>query len=390
MPAEPTNLTIVLILTVGFSLAAIFGYFTHYLKLSPIVGYLIAGYIIGPYSPGYVADNQLAEQLAENGVILMMFGVGMHFKWQDLVHVKNIAIPGAIIQTLISTIIATIILLALGWRLEEGIVLGLAVGVASTVVLVRVLGDNGLLNTPQGHICVGWLIVEDIITVAALLLLPSFADGSELSVQHLTLSIAIAAAKFLLLVAILFTVGSKFVAYALSKVINSRSHELFIVTILALTFVMATGSALIFGTSIALGAFIAGMIIGQTDVKRLVSASSLPLKDAFVVLFFISVGMIFDPMAIVTNFLPFICLMAVILLVKPLMAFAITVIFRYPFRTALTVALALAQIGEFSFILAEVALKYKLLPDSGYDIIVACALVSISLNPLFFRLLGKS
>ena len=389
MPTEYLNLKIVLILTVGFSLAAILGYFTQRLKLSPILGYLLAGYLIGPYFPGFVADIKVAEQLAEIGVILMMFGVGLHFKWRDLMDVKNIAIPGAIGQTIIAAIAGALIIYMQGWSIEAGIIFGLAIGVASTVVLVRVLTDHHLLNTTQGHICVGWLIVEDIITVLVLLLVPSLAVGHEYTVQAIALSILYALLKFLMLAVLMFTVGRACVSYALSKIVHTRSHELFTLTVLALTFIIATGSAIIFGTSIALGAFIAGMVIGQTNVRKQVSKNTMPLKDAFVVIFFLSVGMIFNPYAIASHFFLFISILAVILLLKPLTAFLITYASKYPFKTALTVSLALAQIGEFSFILAEEAMKYKIFPDEGYDILVACALVSISINPLLFRFLPQ-
>lgn len=382
------NLKVVLILTFGFASASILGYLTQKARLSPILGYLLAGYIIGPYSPGYVADLMMSEQLAEIGVILMMFGVGLHFKWQDLVSVKSIAIPGAVIQTIVATIAGALFVNALGWGWGTGIVIGMAVGVASTVVLVRVLADNGVLNTPQGHIAVGWLIVEDILTVIVLLLLPTLAltlNGTQFSLFSLSTSLIIALSKFIFLAAFMFTLGHKFVTFALVKIARTRSHELFTVTILALTFVIAVASALVFGTSIALGAFIAGMVIGQTEVRHQAAANALPLKDAFVVIFFLSVGMLFNPFAIRDNFALFSGVLAIILLVKPLAAYFIVIALRYPIKTALTIAIALAQIGEFSFILAEEAMKLKILPDEGYDVIVACALVSISLNPLLFR-----
>lgn len=387
MTMESYNLKIVLILTVGFALASVLGYFTQRIKLSPLLGYLLAGYVIGPYSPGFVADSQLAEQLAEIGVILMMFGVGMHFKWQDLINVKGIAIPGAIIQTTVSAVIGAALVYFLGWSIESGIIIGLSIGVASTVVLVRVLTDNNILHTPQGHIAVGWLIVEDILTVLVLLMLPVLAvvkSGAEIPMQDLTFKVMTILFKFIFLVGLMFTLGRRFVKYVLFHVARTRSHELFTLTMLALIFVIATGSALIFGTSIALGAFIAGMVIGQTDVKHQASANALPLKDVFVVLFFLSVGMIFNPQAIHDNFQLFIGILAIILLVKPLTAFLIVKVLGYSTHTGITVSIALAQIGEFSFILAEEAMRLKLLPDDGYDLIVACAIVSISLNPLLF------
>jgi CPA2 family monovalent cation:H+ antiporter-2 len=384
------NLKIVFILTVGFTFASILGYLTFKAKLSPLLGYLFAGYLIGPFSPGFVADIKLAEQLAEIGVILMMFGVGLHFKWQDLVKVKNIAIPGAFIQTLVAGISGAYLIYALGWGLEVGIIFGLAIGVASTVVLIRVLTDNKLTKTEEGHIAIGWLIVEDIITIAILLLIPSLSrssTGHTISFPDLSLSLGYAFCKFILLIGFMFTVGRKAIHIILEKILKTKSHELFTLVTLTLTFLVASGSALLFGTSIALGAFIAGMVIGQSDVKHQVSHNALPLKDTFVVIFFLSAGMLFNPAAIVEQFPLFIGTLGIILIVKPLTAFLLTIGLKYPWRTALVIATALAQIGEFSFILAEEALKYKILPDAAFDIIVACSLISISINPLLFKLL---
>jgi len=386
---EPINLKIVFILAIGFAFASILGYLTYRAKLSPLLGYLIGGYLIGPFSPGYVADLNLAEQLAEIGVILMMFGVGLHFKWQDLLKVKGIAIPGAIFQIIIATAVCAWLTIAIGWSPITGVLFGLCISVASTVVLMRVLADNKLLETERGHIAVGWLIVEDVITVGILLFLPllsSFSKGEELSYTTAFLNMGLIIGKFILLVGFMFTVGKWIVRFWITKVLGTESHELFTLTILALTFVIAAASSVIFGTSIALGAFIAGMVIGQTDIRHQVSINAEPLKDAFVVIFFLSVGMLFNPDIIYTHFLVFVVVLGVIMLVKPLTAFLITIVLRYPLKTALTIAVAMAQIGEFSFILAEEALKYKLIPDDAYDLVVACSIVSIAVNPLFFRL----
>lgn len=381
------NVQIVIILAVGLALASIFGYLTYRAKLSPILGYLIAGYLIGPYSPGFVADTHIAEQLAEIGVILMMFGVGLHLKWEELVNVKNIAIPGAIIQTFLTTIAGAWLTHHYGWSIETGIVIGLSIGVASTVVMIRILSDSNLVNTTQGHIAIGWLIVEDILTVIALLLLPALASsvhGDTVSIKEVSIAIATALAKCVLLVTIMLFGGFKVVSYIFLRVARTRSQELFTLTVLSLIFVIATSSALIFGTSIALGAFIAGLVIGQTEVRHQASANALPLKDTFAVIFFLSVGMLFNPIAIVSNFALFIGIMAIILILKPLIAYVTVILLRHTSQTALMVAFALAQIGEFSFILSEEALKLKILPDDGFDVIVACALISIALNPLLF------
>lgn len=389
---ELYNVQIVTILAVGFALASIFGYFTQKFNLSPILGFLIAGYIIGPYSPGFVADTHIAEQLAEVGVILMMFGVGLHLKWQELMSVKNIAIPGAIIQTAVATIAGTLLIYSYGWTIEAGIVIGLSIGVASTVVMIRILSDNKLVNTSQGHLAIGWLIVEDILTVIALLLLPALAasvEGDTVSIPNLVWQVSVALAKCVFLVAIMFFGGFRVVSYIFKNVARTKSQELFTLTILALIFVIATGSAFIFGTSIALGAFIAGMVIGQTEVRHQAFANALPLKDAFAVIFFLSVGMLFNPIEIFSNLYLFIGLMLIILLIKPLIAYLTVIFLGKSVQTALIVAFALAQIGEFSFILSEEALKLKILPDNGFDIIVACALVSIAINPILFKLCLK-
>lgn len=388
MTTEFLNLKIVVLLAVGLSLAALLGYFSYRIKMSPILGYLLAGYLIGPYSPGFVGDRVVAEQLAEIGVILMMFGVGMHLKREELLNVKNIAIPGAIGQTFFAATAGTALVYMVGWPLESGVILGLAIGVASTVVLVRVLTDNQLLHTPEGHIAVGWLIVEDLITVVVLVLVPTLDyifKGGGIDFASIGLSLLVVLSKFILLTILMFTFVRKIVVYILSKVDNINSHELFTLTILALTLLLAAGSSLIFGTSIALGAFLAGMVIGQTTLRRQIATNTMPLKDTFVVIFFLSIGMLFNPSVIVERFPLFLGILAIILILKPFVAFLITVLLKYPFKTAITVALALAQIGEFSFILSEEANKYDLLPDDGYDLIVACALVSIPLNPLLFK-----
>lgn len=387
---EHDSLAIVLILTVGLGLASCLAYFARLLKLPSILGYLLAGFIIGPYSPGFVADHNISEQLAELGVVLMLFGVGLHFKLQDLINVKSIAIPGAAIQTLCATAVTACIVYYLGGKIETGVILGLSIGVASTVVLVRVLTDNHLLNTKEGHIAVGWLVVEDIFTVIILILLPTiatFSAGIDLSIGPVLWVIAFVIIKILVLSFFMFTWGHKIVNYVLIKVARFRSQEMFSLTLLALMFIIAVGSTYLFGTSIALGAFIAGMVIGKTSVRHQAAANSLPLKDIFAVVFFLSVGMLFNPMAIGENFPLFLGIVFVILIIKPFSAFLITVILGYSIKVALTVAIALAQIGEFSFILAEEALHLKLIPDEGFDILVAAALLTISLNPLLFQTL---
>lgn len=389
---DALNLKIVLILAVGFALASLFGYFSLKLKLSSILGYLLAGYVIGPFSPGFTADIEVAEQLAEIGVVLMMFSVGLHFHWKDLLNVRNIAIPGALGQTCVATLVGALLIRAMGWSWEAGIVFGLAIGVASTVVLVRVLTDHHLLHTPNGHISVGWLIVEDIITVFALLLLPvmeSSIKGETLSFSIIFFDVALVVFKFLALILIMFTAGSKIVEYVLRKILSIHSEELFTITVLGLTFVIATGSTLLFGTSIALGAFVAGLVIGQTGARHLITKTTTPLRDVFVVIFFLSVGMLFNPSGIFNQFWFFLAVLGIVLVIKPLAAFLIVRVLKKPYSTAFIVAFALAQIGEFSFILAEEASRMDILPDAAYDVIIACAMVSISINPLFFRAFSK-
>jgi len=387
------NINLILIFTFGFAFASVLGYLANRLKLPAILGFLIAGYLIGPFSPGFVADMQIAEQLAEIGVVLMLFGVGLHFRLSDLMNVKNIAVPGAVIQTLVATIAGALLFYSAGWTIQSGVIMGLAVGVASTVVLVRVLTDYRLLETKQGHIAVGWLVVEDLLTVLILILLPilgTFYKEGSISWADATWSIAIMLAKFLFLVVFMFTIGQKIVEYILTAVARVRSHELFTLTVLALVFVIAASSALVFGTSMALGAFIAGMVIGKTEVRHQAASNALPLKDTFAIIFFLTVGMLFNPAVAFESPGLFFGTLAIILLLKPLSALLIVLGFGYNAVVAITVAVALAQIGEFSFILAEQAMNYELLPDKGFDILVSCAIISISLNPILFRIFNES
>ncbi len=382
------NLQIVAILTVGFALASLLGYLAQRAKLPTIFGYLLAGYLIGPFSPGYVANLEISEQLAEVGVILMLFGVGLHFKLQDLNNVKSIAIPGAIGQTLVASLIGFLLVYYSGWSLSSGIIIGLAISVASTVVLVHVLSEKSLIETKGGHIAIGWLVVEDMFTVAILILLPmlsTYINEGGLSLSATLTAVLSMLGKFVALAAVMFLVGQRAIKHILTGIARLRSHELLTLTVLAIAFAIATTSTVVFGMSVALGAFLAGMVIGQTHIRHQASASLLPLKDTFAVIFFLSVGMLFNPQVVIDSFPLFLGVLAIILIAKPAVAFIIAILFKHPVRTALTIAIALAQIGEFSFILAEEALKYKLLPDEGYDLLVACALVSISINPLLFN-----
>jgi CPA2 family monovalent cation:H+ antiporter-2 len=379
----------------GFAAAWVLGIVTQRLGLSPIVGYLLAGVVIGPHTPGFTGDVALAQQLAEIGVILLLFGVGLHFRLADLWAVRGVAIPGAIGQSLVATLAAMAVFHLLGWPLRSGVVIGVAMSVASTVVLLRVLLDKGMLSTPHGHAAVGWLIVEDILTILALVILPLFAlddagvakvlagDGSVWG------SIGLAVLKLVALVAILLVVGARVLPWILNLVAKLRSPELFTLTVLVLSITIAVGSASLFGASVALGAFLAGLVVGQSPVSHHAGADALPLRDAFAVLFFVSVGMLFDPAFVIEQPWMVAAGLFVVLVCKPLAALAIVAVCGRPPRTALTVAIGLGQIGEFSFILATVAREYGLMPDDGLQVLVATAMISITMNPLAFRSLER-
>lgn len=373
-----------LITTIAFGLTAAlaFGLLTQRIGLSPIVGYLLGGIVVGPYTPGFVGNVALAGQLAEIGVILLMFGVGLHFHLKDLLAVRSIAIPGALLQSTAATAACMAIAILLGWSTSSGLVLGVATSVASTVVLLRVVTDNGLLDSTEGHVAVGWLVVEDIITILVLVLLPAFAAGAG---ANLLGSIGLAIGKLVILGGIVALAGARFVPWLLLRVARLRSRELFTLTVLVLAMAVATISYLAFGASMALGAFLAGMVVGQSKLSSQAAADAMPMRDAFAVLFFVSVGMLFDYGAILADPILFLCVLGVVLVVKPLAAFTIVAIGGHSLRTALTAAGALSQIGEFSFILAEGARALGLLPGEGYTVIVAAAIVSISLNPILFR-----
>jgi CPA2 family monovalent cation:H+ antiporter-2 len=378
-------------LSVGLAAALLFGFATERLRLSPIVGYLLAGIIVGPNTPGFVADTATAVQLAEIGVVLLMFGVGLHFNLRDLWAVRRIALPGAIGQIVAATTLGTIAACLLGWGLTQGVIIGIAISVASTVVLVRMLTDNDLIDTSQGHIAVGWLIVEDIFTVLVLVALPAIADiatrGSA-GGQSILGSLVIASVKIGILAVIVLGGGQRLIPWLLAQVARTRSRELFTLSILALALAIATGSAVFFGVSMALGAFLAGIVVGQSEVSHQAAADALPMRDAFAVLFFVSVGMLFDPQAILREPLFLFLMLAIVLIAKPLAALTIVWGLRYSFRSAFTVAIALAQVGEFSFLLADEAIRHELLSDKGRSVLIACAIISISINPLLFRTIG--
>jgi monovalent cation:H+ antiporter-2, CPA2 family len=378
-------------LSISLSLALVLGVLAKRLRLSPLIGYLLTGIALGPHTPGFVADAKMANDFAEVGIILLMFGVGLHFNFSDLLSVKKIAIPGSIGQILVAWILGMMVAQLFGMELAASLVIGLAVSVASTVVLVRVLGDNALLQSEQGHIAVGWLILQDIFTVFVLVILPVTASirlPSEASPGSLLSPIAWAFLRFAGLALLLNLVGRKAIPKLLYIVARTRSRELFTLAILSIAFAIATGSAALFGVSMALGAFLAGIVVGQTEVSHQAAADALPMRDAFAVLFFVSMGMLFNPHAISQTPLLLLGFLGIILFATPLTAFLIVWALHYSVRTALTVATALTQIGEFSFLLANEAMGLGVLSGNEQSVLVTCALISIALNPLLFRALN--
>jgi CPA2 family monovalent cation:H+ antiporter-2 len=382
----PHHLDLIFTLTGAFTAALVFGYFTQRIRLSPIVGYLLAGIVVGPFTPGFVARAQIAEELAELGVILLMFGVGLHFHLKDLLAVRRVAVPGALVQIAIATLLGALITRPFGWSLGAGVVFGLAISVASTVVLLRVLGDQNVLHTPAGHVAVGWLLVEDVFTVLALVLLPILAGPTSGGAGAVVISIGVAVLKVAALIAFTLVVGRRTLPFLLAQVAKTRSRELFTLTVLVIVLGIAVGSATLFGASMALGAFLAGMVVGQSEFSSRAASEALPMRDAFAVIFFVSMGMLLDPSQLVANAGLTALTLAVILVGKPLAALLVVLALRYPVKTAVSVAFALAQIGEFSFIVAALGLQLHVLPERATQPLVAAAIISITLNPLLFRL----
>ena len=380
------NLQLILTLTGGLAAALTLGYVSQRLRLSPLVGYLLAGVMIGPFTPGFIADPQMAEQLAEIGIILLMFGVGLNFHFRELLAVRRIALPGALLQILIVTGLSFAALHYLDWDPNAAVVFGLALSIASTVVMVRVMSDSNDLHTPAGHVAVGWLVVEDLVTVIVLVLLPSLTNAHLDDPLRIAAAVGILFVKLVLLLGITFIFGSMAIPWLLRRVADTGSRELFTLTVLVLALGIAVGSATLFGVSMALGAFLGGMVVGRSEFSLRAAVEALPMRDAFAVLFFVSVGMLFDPRQLMQA--PWLTALAlfVVLVIKPLTAFLLVVFFSYPLRTALSLAIARAQIGEFSFILGAAASALNMLPEMADDIIVGVAIVSISLNPLLYRL----
>ncbi|HEX6276613.1 MAG TPA: cation:proton antiporter [Polyangiaceae bacterium] len=381
------NLELILTLAGALGAALVLGLLTQSLRLSPIVGYLLAGVLVGPFTPGFTADARLAEQFSELGVVLLMFGVGLHFHAEDLLAVRKIAIPGAIIQIAVATALGTFIARVFGWGTEAGVVFGLAISVASTVVLVRVLSDYDVLHTPAGHVAVGWLVVEDIFTVLVLVTLPGVAaSGAQSNAGGLVLGVGSAFAKMLAVVGLTWAIGRWLAPKLFAFVASTKSRELFTLTVLVLALGIAVGSALVFGVSMALGAFLAGMVVGRSQFGHRAASEALPMRDAFSVLFFVAVGMLVDPGRLLELWPVIVATLAVVIVGKAAAAFVAVRVLRHPVRTAATVAVALAQIGEFSFILATLGRELGVLPEAASQVLVATSIVSITLNPLLFRL----
>ncbi|MFW2829940.1 YbaL family putative K(+) efflux transporter [Sphingomonas sp. ID0503] len=371
----------------GIVLAFLFGAVASRLRLPPLFGYLVAGIAVGPFTPGYVADQGLANELAEIGIILLMFGVGLHFSLKDLMAVRKIAVPGALVQIAVAVAMGAGLAHILGWGLGVGLMFGLALSVASTVVLLRAMQERRLLDTDRGRIAVGWLIVEDLVMVLALVLVPALARGGEESNLLLTLGITIA--KVGAFIAFMLIVGRRVVPWLLHFVAHTGSRELFRLSVLAIALGVAFGAAMLFGVSFALGAFFAGMILAESPLSHRAAEETLPLRDAFAVLFFVSVGMLFNPAVVVAAPFALAATVFIIVIGKSLAALAIVRAFGRDGKTALTISASLAQIGEFSFILAGLGTDLDLLPDVGRDLILAGAIVSILLNPMLFVLIDK-
>jgi CPA2 family monovalent cation:H+ antiporter-2 len=393
---------LIAIIVAGLGLAFIFGLIAQRLRLPPIVGYLLAGVAVGPTTPGFVGDAALAQELAEIGVILLMFGVGLHFSLKDLLSVRAIAVPGAIVQIAAATAMGAGLAWFMGWPVGAGLVFGLALSVASTVVLLRALQDRRLVETERGRIAVGWLIVEDLAMVLTLVLLPAFSHvlggtaapaANDPTAVQLNLGVggvlALTLAKVMAFVGLMLVVGRRVIPWLLHLTAHTGSRELFRLAVLVIALGVAFGAAKLFGVSFALGAFFAGMVMSESELSHQAAQESLPLRDAFAVLFFVSVGMLFDPASLVEAPLPVLGTLFIIVFGKSIAAYLIVRSFKYPVATALMISASLAQIGEFSFILAELGVGLNLLPKEGRDLILAGAILSMLLNPLAFALVDR-
>lgn len=393
----PHDTPLIATIVVGLGLAFVLGTIAQRFRIPPLVGYLLAGVAVGPFTPGFVADQALATELAELGIILLMFGVGLHFSLQDLLRVRNIAVPGAVVQIAVATLMGLGLAWLMGWSVGAGLVFGLALSVASTVVLLRALQERRLMETDRGRIAVGWLIVEDLAMVLVLVLFPAIASlqgasGDKPAFEPLAAQagfglagiVMLTLAKIIVFIGLMLVVGRRVIPWILHYTAHTGSRELFRLGVLAIALCIAFGATKLFDVSLALGAFFAGMMLRESPLSARAAQESLPLRDAFAVLFFVSVGMMFDPMSVVREPWPLLATLAIIMLGKSLAAFLIVVLFRHPVATALTISASLSQIGEFSFILAELGVASQILPSDGRDLIMAGAILSIMLNPLMF------
>jgi len=376
----------------GLVLAFLLGMLANRLRISPLVGYLAAGVLAGPFTPGFVADTSLAPELAEIGVILLMFGVGLHFSLKDLLAVKSIAIPGAILQIAVATVLGMGLSHLMGWDLTSGLVFGLCLSTASTVVLLRALEERQLIDSQRGQIAIGWLIVEDLAMVLTLVLLPAISNmmgSQQMSAGHLLTELAITLGKVVAFIILMIVVGRRLVPWILAKSAATGSRELFTLAVLALALGIAFGAVEFFDASFALGAFFAGMVLNGSELSQRAAHDTLPLRDAFAVLFFVSVGMLFDPMILIHEPLAVLATLAIIQFGKSAAAFALVKMFGHSQRTALTISVSLAQIGEFAFILAGLGITLGMLSEHARNLVLAGSILSIMLNPLLFSLLER-
>jgi CPA2 family monovalent cation:H+ antiporter-2 len=378
------DLSVLMTFAGGLAFALVFGYLALRLKLSPIVGYLLAGVVVGPFTPGYVANHAVAEQFAEIGVILLLFGIGLRFHLRELVAVWRVAVPGALVQSTLCTFALAASLRPLGWSWTSGIILGMAISVASTVVMALVLGERHDLHATIGHIAIGWTVVEDLLTVAILLLLPILFGPGGGGSRGATAALGMAAVKVAGLVAVVVLLGRRVIPWALERIEKTRSRELFTLAVLVLAVGIAVGSAKVFGVSVALGAFLAGLAVGRSEFAARAAGDAVPMRDAFAVLFFVSVGMMFDPGSLVRTPLLIAVVLLVVVIVKPVAAVLTVRALGIPLATALPVGAAFSQVGEFSFILSAAARNLGLIDDAGWNALVAASIVSIALNPSLY------
>ncbi|MES2499931.1 MAG: cation:proton antiporter, partial [Pseudomonadota bacterium] len=386
------SITLITTIAAGFGLALVFGFIAERCKLPALVGYLLAGILLGPATPGFVADVAIASQLSEIGVMLLMFGVGLHFSINDLMSVKRIALPGAIVQMAIATLLGMGLASWWGWTFGEGLIFGLALSCASTVVLLKALESRGILDSINGKIAVGWLVVEDLLTVLVLVLMPPLAtilggESTETTSTPLWQTIGFTLLQVTFFIVLMLVVGKRLLPWMLWHVAKTGSRELFTLAIVSAAIGIAYLASSLFSVSFALGAFFAGMVMRESEFSHRAAEESLPLRDAFAVLFFVSVGMLFEPAILVQQPLSVLAVVAVIVLGKSIAAMIITLALRYPLNTALTVAASLSQIGEFSFIVAGLGVALGILPTQGMSLILAGALISIAMNPLLFSMI---